>query len=221
MLGLAERADGRPTLTTERIIVVTGFEPFGIHTANPSEDLAKAVSGRRFGQAVVQSAILPVHHTDAGAMVASLLAETDPVAVLHLGLAEGRARIALERVAVNVMDFEIADNAGYRATGEPCVPDGPAAYFSTLPLRAVQVALQGAGVPAYLSATAGTYLCNFVMYTTLHGLSARRPAPAAGFMHLPLLPSMVLAGAPQQPSMDLALMLRGVEVALEVITGRK
>jgi len=191
LLGLAERADGRPTLTTERIIVVTGFEPFGIHTANPSEDLAKAVSGRRFGQAVVQSAILPVHHTDAGAMVASLLAETDPVAVLHLGLAEGRARIALERVAVNVMDSTIPDNSGYRADGRPCAPGGPAAYFGTLPLTAMLAALTAEGIPAYVSNTAGTYLCNQTMYTTLHEIERQALRARAGFLHVPLLPSAV------------------------------
>ena len=99
-------------MSAEPVILVTGFEPFGTHTANTSEGLAKAVDGRRFGAARVRSAILPVHHADAAPRVAALLAETDPVAVVHLGLAGGRARIALERLAVNVMDDEQPDNAG-------------------------------------------------------------------------------------------------------------
>jgi pyroglutamyl-peptidase len=81
-------------------------------------------------------------------------------------------------------------------------------------------AVRGAGVPAYLSSTAGTYLCNFVMYTTLHALAARRESPRAGFVHLPPLPSMIGPGNAEQPSMDLPLMLRGVEAALEVVAGR-
>ncbi len=202
-------------------VLVTGFEPFGGATVNPSAEVAKRLEGRRFGEAEVRAAILPVQHVSAAASVRALVAAHDPLAVVHLGLAGERAQIALERIAVNVMDYAIPDNEGFQAVDQPCVADGPAAYFSTLPVRAVQAALQAAGIPAYLSATAGTYLCNFVMYTTLHALGARRPAPGAGFIHLPLLPSMVSATAPQQPSMDLGLMLRGVELALEVITGRR
>ena len=202
-------------------VLVTGFEPFGGASVNSSAEVAKGLDGRRFGAAEVRAVILPVHHVSAATSVKALLAAHDPIAVLHLGLAGERAQIALERIAINVMDYSIPDNEGVQVVDQPCVADGPAAYFSTLPLRGVQVALQDAGIPAYLSTTAGTYLCNFVMYTTLHALGARRPAPAAGFIHLPLLPSMILPGATQQPSMDLGLMLRGVEIALEVITGQR
>jgi pyroglutamyl-peptidase len=136
-----------------RVILVTGFEPFGGHAVNPTEGLAKAVDGRHVGAHVVRSAVLPVHHADAAARLAPLLAETDPVAVVHLGLAAGRARIALERVAVNVMDYEAPDNAGGQATGQPCVPGGPAAYFATLPLPAMLRALTDDGIPASVSSS--------------------------------------------------------------------
>ena len=116
------------------------------------------------------------------------------------------------------MDYELPDNAGYRASGEPCVPGGPAAYFSTLPLAAMLKALVDEGIPAYTSSTAGTYLCNQTMYTTLHALAQRRHPARAGFIHLPLLPSMVAAGGLEQPSMDASLMVRAVEIALGVIT---
>lgn len=202
-------------------VLVTGFEPFGGAAVNPSGEVAKRLDGRRFGGAEVRAAILPVQHVSAAAAVGTLLAAHDPLAIVHLGLADGRAQIALERVAINVMDYSIPDNEGFQAVDQACVAGGPAAYFSTLPLRAVQAALQGAGIPAYLSATAGTYLCNFVMYTTLHTLAARGGTLPAGFIHLPPLPSMVVAGAPLQPSMDLALMLRGVEIAVETIAARK
>ena len=152
-------------------------------------------------------------------MVSRLVDETAPRAIVHLGLAGARARIALERVAVNVMDFEIADNAGYRATGEPCVAGGPVAYFSTLPLGAILEALVADGVPAYLSNTAGTYLCNQTMYTTRHLLERRGLVIPAGFIHLPPSAAMVAASGLDQPSMDLPLMIRAVETALRVTAG--
>jgi len=198
-------------------ILVTGFEPFGAHGANPSEGLAKAVDGRRVEEHTVRGVMLPVHHADAAERLAPILAETSPLAVLHLGLAEGRARVALERVAVNVMDYPLPDNAGYRASGEPCVPGGPAAYFATLPLTAMLKALVAEGIPAYISSTAGTYLCNQTLYWTLHTMSTRLRRPAVGFVHFPLLPAMVAGAGLEQPSMDFPLMLRAVETILGVI----
>jgi pyroglutamyl-peptidase len=201
-----------------RIVLVTGFEAFGGHAANPSLEVAKALDGRAVGEAVVRSATLPVHHAEAAPQVSRLLDETNPLAVVHLGLAGGRARIALERVAVNVMDFETPDNAGYRARGEPCVPGGPVAYFATLPLAAILAALLAEGIPAYVSNTAGTYLCNQTLYGTLHLLEQRGHPARAGFIHLPLLPAMVAASGLEQPSMDAGLMVRAVEIALGVVT---
>lgn len=205
------------------MILLTGFEPFGTYAENPSADVAKALDGRTVGAGLVRSAVLPVDHARAAVRVAELVDELAPDAIVHLGLAGARARIALERVAVNVMDFEIADNAGYRAAGEPCVAGGPAAYFSTLPLGPILEALTADGVPAYVSASAGTYLCNQTFYTTRHLLEARGARTPAGFIHLPLSPSMVVATGLDQPSMDVPLMIRAVETALRVIaqpTGR-
>jgi pyroglutamyl-peptidase len=199
------------------MILLTGFEPFGTYKDNPSADVAEALHGRTVGHETVQSAVLPVHHARAAAVVAQLVEKVRPRAIVHLGLAGGRARIALERVAVNVMDFEIADNAGYRATGEACVPDGPAAYFSTLPVETMLEALIADGVPAYLSSTAGTYLCNQTFYTTRHLLASRGLDVPAGFIHLPLSPSMVAAASLEQPSMDVPLMIRAIEAALRVL----
>ena len=198
------------------MILLTGFEPFGTYTTNPSGEVAKALDGRAFGAEAVRGVVLPVHHREAALAVARAIDETAPRAIVHVGLAGGRARIALERVAVNVMDFEIADNAGYRAEGEPCVPEGPVAYFSTLPLAAILDALVADGVPAYLSSTAGTYLCNQTMYTTRHLLDRRGLAIPAGFIHLPQSAAMVAASGLDQPSMDLPLMIRAIETALRV-----
>ena len=200
------------------MILLTGFEPFGSYKDNPSAEVVEALDGRTVGDDTVRSAVLPVHHARAAAVVGQLVQDATPRAIVHLGLAGGRARIALERVAVNVMDFEIADNAGYRATGEACVPGGPAAYLSTLPLEAMLEALTAHGVPAYLSSTAGTYLCNQTFYTTRHRLASQGPDIPAGFIHLPLSPSMVVAAGLDQPSMDVPLMVRAIEIALRVVS---
>jgi pyroglutamyl-peptidase len=181
--------------------------------------LAKALDGQVVGGLAVRAAVLPVERGRAAAMATALLAEVDPVAVVHTGLAAGRARLALERVAVNVDDYEIADNAGHRPRGEPCLPGGPAAYLATWPLGALLDALRREGVPAYVSNSAGTYLCNHVLYATLHAVAAR-PAPLpVGFVHVPLLPSMVAAGGLDQPSMAFETALRGLEVVLAVVAG--
>jgi pyroglutamyl-peptidase len=203
----------------EQIILVTGFEPYGTHTINPSEAVAKAVDGRRVGAAVVRSAVLPVHHAEAQRRVDALVADLHPESIVHVGLANGRARIALERAALNVMDYAIPDNAGRCIVNEPCVPGGAAAYFSTLPLSAMLATLLAEGIPAYISNTAGTYLCNQTLYGTLHGLALRRAhgetgLPRAGFVHLPSLPAMVAASGLDEPSMDLSVMLRALEVIL-------
>ena len=203
---------------TRPVILLTGFEPFAGLGANPSEEVVKALDGRAAGDAVVRSAVLPVDHATAAVHVARLVDELDPRAIVHLGLAAGRARIALERVAVNVMDFDTPDNTGYRACNEPCVAGGPPAYFATLPLPDILQALLADGVPAYVSNTAGTYLCNQTMYSTLHRLAGRGGYPArAGFVHLPLLPAMVAASGLEQPSMDAALMVRAVEIVVGVV----
>ena len=201
-------------------ILVTGFDPFGSHFVNPSQDLAKAVDGRRVGGAMVTGMVLPVQHTRVAAALEPLLDDIDPSAILHLGLAAGRTRLALERVAVNVMDYHLPDADGYCARGEACVPGGPAAYFSTLPLAAMHAALTAAGIPAYVSNTAGTYLCNHTMYWTLNRLQSHSKPVLAGFVHLPLLASMVAATGTDEPSMDFGLMLRAVEVALATIAER-
>jgi pyroglutamyl-peptidase len=161
--------------------------------------------------------VLPVHPADTASRLVALLAETTPEAILHLGLAAGRARVALERVAINAMDYEVPDNAGYRASGEPCIQGGPTAYFSTLPLPTIVKALVDEGIPAYTSNTAGTYLCNQTLYWTLHAVRNMPRPPRVGFIHFPLLPAMVAATGLEQASMDFPLMLRAVETVLGVI----
>jgi len=198
-----------------RHFLLTGFEPFDGDSVNPSGEVAKQLDGRVIGDAVVRSVILPVQHEAARARVAPLLDAPELAALVHLGLAGGRARVSLERVAVNVMDYSRPDAHGQVLSGVACVDDGPAAYFSTLPLRALLAALTAEGIPATISNTAGTYLCNDISYTTLHALTCRGRSIPTGFIHLPYLPSMVSAHALEEPSRDLPLMVRAVEIALQ------
>jgi pyroglutamyl-peptidase len=198
----------------ERHLLLTGFEPFDAETVNPSGEVAKLLDGASVGGTRVRSLILPVQHEAARERVAPALADPGLAAVLHLGLAGGRARVSLERVAVNVMDYAIPDAAGRLLRDTPCMPDGPVAHWSSLPLRDILEALTAEGIPAHLSNTAGTYLCNYTLYTTLDTLARRAAEIPAGFIHLPFLPSMVAAHALEEASMDLSLMARAVEIAL-------
>jgi pyroglutamyl-peptidase len=197
-----------------RHLLLTGFAPFDNDSINPSGEVAKLLEGAILGSYDVRSLILPVQHEAARERVAPALDEPGLAAVVHLGLAGGRARIALERVAVNVMDYRIPDAAGQVFVDTPCSPGGPVAYLSTLPLRGILRELTAEGIPAYISNTAGTYLCNFTLYATLDALARRGRAIPAGFIHLPLLPSMVVARASEEASMDLSLMARAVDIAL-------
>lgn len=202
-------------------LLLTGFEAFDGDRVNPSGEVAKQLDGRSIGECAVKGLVLPVQHEAARAMVAPHLAAPGLAAVVHLGLAGGRARIALERVAVNVMDYSRPDAHGQVLRDVACVPDGPAAYLATLPIRDVLAALAADGIPAYISNTAGTYLCNDVSYTTLHALARAGRSIPAGFVHLPYLPSMVAARDVEEPSMDLAVMVRGLEVTLAVLARRE
>jgi len=194
-------------------VLVTGFEPFGGDTANPSQEVAKALDGRRVRDAAVRAMVLPVQHEEARALLLPALADPSLRAVVMLGLAGGRMRVALERVALNVMDYRMPDNRGDVVCGAACVAGGPAAHWSTLPLAAILEALTAEGIPAYVSNTAGTFLCNYTLYAALHALDASARRIPAGFIHLPFLPSMVASHALDEPSMDLAMMIRAAEIA--------
>lgn len=170
------------------MILVTGFEPFGGLVRNPSADVAHAVEGGD-----VAAAVLPVDYGRVGAALAEALARPFD-AVLLMGVAVGRARLGLERVAINFRDPERGDNAG-RTPGRPeVVPGGPAAYFSTLPLEALRARLAAAGVPVEISLSAGAYLCNAAFYLARHRLDAR--GTPCGFVHLPPTPDLACGAEP-------------------------
>ncbi len=198
---------------TRRAILVTGFEPFGGDTLNPSAEVARALDGQRIDGVPVHGLVLPC--TFAGALPAlqAALAARRPQLVLALGLAAGREGFTPERVALNLIDARIADNAGAQPLDEPVVPAGPAAYFTTLPIKAMVAALRAAGWPASVSLSAGSFVCNQVFYGLQHACRRRR-GTRSGFMHLPCLPEQ--AAAAPCPSLPLAAMVQGVQRALAV-----
>jgi pyroglutamyl-peptidase len=197
----------------EPVVLVTGFEPFGGDALNPSWLVAQSLQGRRIAGARIQALQLPCVFGDAIAVLQDALAEREPVLVLALGLAAGRAELSIERVAINVDDARIPDNAGWQPVDSAIDPAGPAAHFSTLPIKAMVAALQAEGVAAGVSQTAGTFVCNHVFYGLQH-LLADTPV-RSGFMHVPLLPEQASAH-PGLPTMALADMVRGTRRAIEV-----
>ena len=194
------------------VVLVTGFEPFGGEAMNPSweicERLAREIAGAR-----VETCLVPCVFHAAIDAVADAIERHRPEVVICLGQAGGRNAIGVERVAINVDDARIADNAGAQPVDEPVAPDGPAAHFATVPVKAMAAAIRAAGVPAEVSNTAGTFVCNHLMYGVLHFIAARRHGARAGFIHVPYAEEQVL-DKPAAASMALASMVKAVEAAI-------
>lgn len=194
-------------------ILLTAFEPFGGDPINPSLLIAQALDGEVVAGAQVVAVELPcVFHRALSALDEALL-RTRPVLAVALGLAAGREGLSIERVAINVDDARIPDNAGAQPVDEPIIEGGPAAWFSTLPIKAIAAELNAAGVPASVSQTAGTFVCNHVFY----GLQQRLAGTGvrSGFIHVPLLPEQA-AQYPGKRVVSLEEQVRGVRLALQV-----
>ncbi|HEY8427040.1 MAG TPA: pyroglutamyl-peptidase I [Sandaracinaceae bacterium] len=194
-------------------VLVTGFEPFGGQAINPSELAVRALDGRIVDGHRVIGRVLPCVFGEAAAALRKELRALSPALVLCAGEAGGRAEIAVERVAINLDDARICDNAGARPIDRPIVPKGPAAYFATLPVKAIVSALCAAGIPAVVSHSAGTFVCNHVFYSLMRAL-ARRPAVRGGFVHVPFVPEQAERASPRPPSMPLADIVRALEIAI-------
>lgn len=194
-------------------VLVTGFEPFGSHHNNPSAILARTLDGERIGGEEITGLVLPVDRYAAPRLLEEAVTGLRPTIVLPLGLAGSRASLAMERVAINVLDFPLPDNGGYHPVDLPAVEGGPDAYFSTLPVKRVVEAWRASGIPGYVSNTAGTYLCNQIMYVALH--LGHTAGFRSGFIHVPCLPEDV-TGRPSTPSMAFEFMIAGIRLALSV-----
>jgi pyroglutamyl-peptidase len=217
-----------------RRALVTGFEPYGGRGVNPSAEVVRRMDGLEIQGARVVGRVLPVSFAALRARVEALLEEVKPAVVVALGLWPGEPVIRLERIALNLADFEIPDNDGLMLRDDALDTLGVSARPATLPLRAIETALLQAGIPTRLSTTAGTFLCNATLYSFLSASGTRGPredaAPACGFIHLPYLPEQV-AGLlvdlrkerrfeqhqrADLASMSLATMMEAVRIALGV-----
>jgi len=198
--------------------LVTGFDAFGGDAVNPSS-LAVGRLKKRIGGVVVHTAQLPTSYAQSAKVLLAAIEKTRPDIVLCVGQAGGRSELCLERVAINVQDARIRDNDGNQPIDMPVVKDGPSAHFTTLPIKACVAEMRKAGLPAAVSNTAGTFVCNHIFYA-LMDIAAGHPIPMrGGFLHIPYVPEQAarLGGA---PSMALGDIVRGIEIILTVSATR-
>jgi pyroglutamyl-peptidase len=201
-------------------LLLTGFEPFGGSWLNPSQQVATSLDGSVSGGLHVRSHILPVDGHRAPRGLLDRIHEWSPDAVLCLGEAPHRPVISIERVAVNLLDYPIPDNRGKQVVDQPIRKQGPAAYFSTLPVRMIYNTLRSKEIPVELSQSAGVYLCNQIMYSLLDHLALNNLTIMAGFIHLPSLPAQVATSGSVFASMSLEIEMQAIRWVIEIISDR-
>ena len=190
-------------------LLITGFDPFGGATVNPSWMAVERLPDQ-IGECVLCKLQIPTVFGKAAAAVLEIARQFSPDTILCIGQAGGRAAVTPERIGVNIRDARIPDNAGNQPRGEFVDPQGPAAYFSTLPVEAMAQAIRDAGVDATVSNSAGAFVCNDVLYSLLHHYAGT--AVRVGFVHVPYLPEQ------GTPSMELEQIVRALEAAITLIT---
>ena len=190
-------------------VLLTGFEPFGTATSNPSGEIVKQISGEN-----IVTAILPVAYAQSAERLLSLIEKHNPDVVICLGQAEGRTHITPEKIAINLDDTRLADNEGVLRNDVKIIENGPDAYFTTLPIKQMVDAAKAAGVPASLSLSAGAFLCNHVFYVAQNKFVGTKIR--SGFVHVPLMDSQT-PEFPGLPTMPLDQMVKAVRAMLEVL----
>ena len=198
-------------------LLLSGFQPFAASPVNPSACVVEAMAARTLPGIELYTTILPVEHERGPHELLRRVDECHPDAVVCLGEAGRRTHLSIERVALNLLDYAIPDNVGNLITDRPICPDGPAAYFVTLPARQMLAGMREAGVPAELSLSAGTFLCNEVLYELLHHLALSGGRIAAGFIHLPYLPEQAARQKSAAASMSLQTMVTGISAGLDML----
>ena len=197
-------------------LLLTAFDPFGGETVNPALEAVKLVADRVAGVDIVKLEVPTVFGKSVETVIRAIEAEK-PDAVLCIGQAGGRYDLTPERVAINLDDARIGDNAGNQPIDSPISDTGAAAYFSTLPIKAMVARIRAAGLPASVSNTAGTFVCNHLMYGVLHHLANHHPSVRGGFMHVPFEPSQTANRSVPAPSMCRQDIARGIEAAITAI----
>jgi pyroglutamyl-peptidase len=197
-------------------ILLTGFEPFGDVKINPSQCVVEHFAAQ--GRDDLITLVLPTVYSESGARIRDAIKQHNPDAVLSLGVAASRDAINLERIAVNVDDARIPDNAGVLASGEPIDTDGPVGYRSTLPLAAMKAALEARGIAVTISNHAGAYMCNHVFYSARHALEQAGSTIPCGFIHIPdLAQPDGTTNAHGKAGMPLDTLIEAVEICLQVL----
>lgn len=197
-------------------LLLTAFDPFGGATVNPALEAVKLVANQIGGVTVVKVEVPTVFRKSID-IVAAAIEKEQPDAVLCIGQAGGRFDLTPERVAINVDDARIKDNEGNQPIDVPIFEDGAPAYFTTLPVKAMAAKIREAGIPASVSNTAGTFVCNHLMYGVLYTLAKKYPGVRGGFMHVPFVPNQVVGLPATTPSMNINDMARGISAAIEAI----
>jgi pyroglutamyl-peptidase len=190
-------------------VLLTGFEPFGKASLNPSAEIVKQISGEN-----IVTAILPVAYAQSAAALLSLIEQHKPDVVISLGQAEGRTQISPERIAINLDDARLADNEGVVRSDVPIIVGGPVAYESTLPIKEFVEAMKADGIPAAVSLSAGAFLCNHIFYIAQDKFAGTQIR--SGFVHVPLMDEQA-AEFPGLPTMPLDQMVKAVRTMLEVL----
>ena len=197
-------------------VLLTGFEPFAGASLNPSEQIVNALKARQIEGVELHTAVLPVVFTESSELLRHLIKLHKPDVVICLGQAEGRREISFERVAINLDDARLADNAGRVLIDQPVVAGGPSAHLTTLPVKEMVAAVRDEGIAAGLSTTAGTFVCNHIFYAMQHELA--ETSVVSGFIHVPLMPEQA-SEFEGLPTMPLDQQVRAIEVAIRVAAG--
>ena len=196
-------------------ILLTGFDPFGGESINPAWEAVKRVKAPA-GAELIRLEVPTVFGRSITTVLTSMRLHR-PDVVVCVGQAAGRSEITPERVAINIADASIPDNEGNTPCDEPIYPEGENACFSTLPVKAMVEAIKAAGLPASLSNTAGTFVCNQLMYGLLYHISREFPGVGGGFIHVPCIPEQAARMEKPVPSLPLPEIVRGLEAALSAL----
>ncbi|MDD7281101.1 MAG: pyroglutamyl-peptidase I [Erysipelotrichaceae bacterium] len=198
-------------------LLLTGFDPFGGEPINPAWEAVKLVSDQ-IGDIEVVKVQVPTVFNKSIETVAAAMESEQPDYVLCIGQAGGRFDLTPERVAINVNDARIPDNEGNQPVDGPIFEDGAPAYFASLPIKAMVKAMREAGVPASVSNTAGTYVCNHLMYGVLYTIAKKYPNMRGGFMHVPFITSQVVNRPTPAASLSLETIAKGIEASIKAIS---